>query len=57
MDEDRRNTFGILMGSSSPHSKRYYLCPGGRARGVASKGPKSILYKHSHIAYQIEGIE
>ena len=25
--------------------------------GMASKGPKSILYKHSHVAYQIEGYE
>ena len=24
---------------------------------MASKGPKSILYKHSHVAYQIKGYE
>ena len=30
---------------------------GGGGGGVAPKGPKSILYKHSHIAYQIKGNE
>ena len=25
--------------------------------GVAPKGPKFILYKHSDVAYQIEGYE
>ena len=25
---------------------------GSRAAGVAPKGPKSILYKHSHVVYQ-----
>ena len=29
----------------------------GRARGCGPKGPKFILYKHSHVAYQIEGNE
>ena len=24
---------------------------------MATKGPKFILYKHSHVAYQIEGNE
>ena len=24
---------------------------------MAQKGPKSTLYKHSHVAYQIEGNE
>ena len=33
------------------------VTPGDRARGVAPKGPKSILYKHSHVAYQIKGNE
>ena len=34
------------------------VTPGGRARGVvARKEPKSILYKHSHVAYQIKGSE
>ena len=46
MDEDWRNTFGILM------------YPYGPGQGVvAPKGPKSILYKHSHVAYQIKGNE
>ena len=26
-------------------------------RGVAPKGPKFILYRRSHVAYQIEGYE
>ena len=30
---------------------------GGGGGGVAPKGPKIILYKHSHVAYQIEGYE
>ena len=43
MDENCRNTFGILMQ------------PLGQSHGVvAPKGPKSILYKHSHVAYHIE---
>ena len=46
MDEDWRNTFGILM-------QPIVAGPG----GVAPKGPKSNLYKHSHVAYQIEGNE
>ena len=46
MVEDWRNTFRILM---------YHL--GAGPGGVASKGSKSILYKHSHVAYQIEGNE
>ena len=34
------------------------MTSGGRAReDVAPKGPKFILYKHSHVAYQIEGYE
>ena len=24
---------------------------------MAPKGPKSVLYKHSHVAYQIKGNE
>ena len=43
MDEDWRNTFGIL------------IYPLGTGPGVAPKGPESILYKRSHVAYQIEG--
>ena len=39
MDEDWRNTFRILM---------YPL--GEEPVGVAPKDPKSILYKHSHVA-------
>ena len=23
--------------------------------GVAPKGPKSVLYKHSHVSYQVKG--
>ena len=46
MDEDWWNTFGILM---------YPL--GAGPWGVALKGPKSILYKHSHVAFQIKGNE
>ena len=30
---------------------------GGGGGGVAQKGLKSILYKHSHVAYQIKGNE
>ena len=46
MDEDWRNTFRILM------------IPWGQGQGgMAQKGPKSILYKHSHVAYQINGNE
>ena len=46
MDEDWRNTLGILMR------------PLGAGPGdVAPKGLKLILYKHSHVAYQIEGYE
>ena len=46
MDEDWRYTSEFLCN------------PWGQGqRGVASKGPKSILYKHSHVAYQIEGNE
>ena len=29
----------------------------GRARGCGPEGSKSILYKHNHVAYQIEGNE
>ena len=47
MEEDRRNTFRILM-----------LPLGLRAKGGAAlKGPKFILYKYSHVAHQIEGYE
>ena len=47
MDEDWRNTF-----------QNFDVTPGGQDQGcVAQKGPKSILYKHSHVAYQIEGHE
>ena len=46
MDEDWRNAFRILM------------WPWGQGQGgVAPKGPKSTLYKHNHVAYQIEGYE
>ena len=36
------------------------MISGGQGKGgggVAPKGPKSILYKHSQVAYQIEGNE
>ena len=46
MDEDWRHMFGILM-----------LPLGAGQWGVALKGPISILYKHSHVAYQIKGNE
>ena len=46
MDEDWRNIFAILIDPSRQGQG-----------GVAPKGPKSILYKHSHVAYQIEGNE
>ena len=46
VDEGWKNTFGILM---------YPL--GAGPGGVAPIGPKSILYKHSHDAYQIKGNE
>ena len=46
MDEEWKNTFRILM------------WPLGQGQeGVALKGPKSILYKQSHVAYQIECYE
>ena len=46
MDEDWKNSFGILM-----HPLR------ARSGSVALKGPKSILHKHGHDAYQIKGNE
>ena len=51
LDEDWRNTFGILM---SPLGAGPGVVPPGV---VAPEGPKSILYKHSHVAYQIKGNE
>ena len=45
MDEDWRNTFRISD-----------VTPWGRA-SVAPKDQKFILYKHSHVAYQIKGYE
>ena len=46
MDEDWRNTF------------EFFIWPLGQDQeGVAPKGPKFILYKHNHIAHQIEGYE
>ena len=46
MDKDWRNTFGIL------------IWPLGQGQGgVATKGPKFILYKHSNVAYEIKGYE
>ena len=46
MDEDWRKIFEILM------------CPlGAGPRGCGPDGSNSILYKHSHVAYQIEGNE
>ena len=54
MDEDWRNTFGILMWPLEAG-------PGGVCVGVGGggggEGPTFILYKHSHVAYQIEGYE
>ena len=44
MDEDWRNAFGISV-------RRLGAWPGPRPRG-----PKSILYKHSHLVYQSAGI-
>ena len=41
MEEDWRNTLPLGAGTG----------------GVAQRGPKSILYKHSHVAYQIKGNE
>ena len=47
MDEDWRNTFGILM-----------LPLGAGPGGVAPKGPKSIFKNiMSHVAYQIKDNE
>ena len=31
--------------------------PGAGPEGVAPRDPKFILYKYSHVAYQIEGYE
>ena len=39
------------------HSEFWYDPWGQGQGGVAPKGPKSILHKHSHIVYQIEGYE
>ena len=48
MGEDWRNTFEIVTPGGGGG--------GGQGQeGVAPKGPKSILYKHSHVAYQIKG--
>ena len=33
------------------------MTPGGRAMGCGPDGSKSILYKHSHAAYQIDSNE
>ena len=36
------------------HIRNFDVTPEDRAMDVAPKGPKLILYKHSHVAYQIE---
>ena len=46
MDENLKNTFGISI-------QPLGAGPG----GVATKGPKSILYKHSNVLYQTKGDE
>ena len=46
MDEDCRSTSGILI-------QPLGVGPG----DVAPKGPNSIFFKHSRVAYQIEGNE
>ena len=45
MDEDWRNILN------------FDVTPGAGPGGVAPKGPKSILYKRSHVAYQLDGNE
>ena len=45
------------MRTGGTHSE-FDITPGGQGHGgVAPKGQKSILYKHSHVAYKIEGKE
>ena len=39
------------------HIQNFDVNPGDRARGCVPDGSKSILYKHSHVAYQIKGNE
>ena len=46
MNEDCRSTFGILI-----------QLLGAGPGDVAPKGPKSIFFKHSRVAYQIKGNE
>ena len=46
MDEDWRK-----------HIQNFDVTSGGRARGCGPDGSKSILYKHSNVAYLIEGNE
>ena len=48
----RRKPYGCGL---EEHIRNFDVTPGGRARWVAPKGPKSILYKHSHVAFQIKG--
>ena len=39
-------------------TRNFDVTRGGQGQGgVASKGPKCILYKHIHVAYQKEGYE
>ena len=44
------------MMTGGTHSE-FDVTLGARPGGVALKSPKSILYKHSHVAYQLKGIE
>ena len=46
------------MRTGGIHSE-FDVTPGGRAggEGGGGGGPKSILYKHSRVAYQIKGNE
>ena len=38
--------------------RNFDITPGaGPGVGVAPKGPKSVLYRQSHVAYQIEGMK
>ena len=38
--------------------EEFWYNPWGQGQeGVALKAPKSILYKHSHVAYQVKGNE
>ena len=52
MDEEHIQNFDVTLGGQGRGKGGW-----GGGGAVALKDPKSILYKHSHVAYQIEGNE